>query len=240
MKKITLILTTALMALSFCISPANAHGIKQPAPPKPKQEIKKVDDKIKKQEEQIKKQDELMKKRMDDLKNKFMQIHKDREKRKDLLKELAKIRKDHNNNNIPVFVSGKEVDFDVPPVLFGGRTLIPLRAVSGAIGADVKWDEATSTATVTKAVYSDVYGEKQIKIELNISTKIVIVNGNKTNLEVPPQVIGNRTMVPLRFISETFNKEVDWDTDSRTVIIEEKYTMEQKVTVTGSKPYPAS
>ncbi|HEX9062891.1 MAG TPA: copper amine oxidase N-terminal domain-containing protein [Clostridia bacterium] len=246
MKKITLILTTALLAVSFCISPANAHGNKQPAP-KPKQEIKKVDDKIKKQDEQIKKidekikkQDEQIKKKMEDLKNGFMQIHRDRDKRKDLLKELAKIRKENNNNNIPVFVSGNEVDFDVPPVLYGGRTLIPLRAVSNALGADVKWDDLTSTATVTKAVYSDVYGEKQIKIELNISTKIVIVNGTQTKLDVPPQVMGGRTMVPLRFISETFNREVDWDSDSRTVVIEEKYSMEQKVTVTGTNSGPAN
>ena len=47
---------------------------------------------------------------------------------------------------ITVFIDGKQVEFDVPPMLNGGRTLVPMRAVFEALGAEVTWDNDTNTA----------------------------------------------------------------------------------------------
>ncbi len=166
---------------------------------------------------------EALKDRMEELREKLKEVREeDREKRKELIRKITKERKLNKDDSIPVFVGGKEVEFDVPPVIKFDRTLIPVRAVTAALGADVQWDESTATATVTKAVYSDVYGAQTVKIELNLETRVVKVNGNEVGLDVPPQLVNNRTMVPLRFIAETFRKDVDWDDISGSVIIEDK------------------
>src|SRR5690606_3979033 len=46
---------------------------------------------------------------------------------------------------------GAPVTLDVPPVLVGGRVLVPLRFVSEAFGAHVQWDPAARTVTITSA-----------------------------------------------------------------------------------------
>lgn len=47
----------------------------------------------------------------------------------------------------------------------------------------------------------------------------LVVNGQEIKPDVSPQIIGNRTMVPVRWIAEALGAEVEWDAKSRTVII---------------------
>ena len=118
---------------------------------------------------------------------------------------------DQNKKSIMVKVKGKNVVFDVPPVLKNDRTLIPVRAVSTALGATVGWNENTNTVTITKDGFV---------ITLVIGSDIANVNGVENKLDAPAEVISNRTFVPLRFISEAFNQKVDWQEDTQTVVIE--------------------
>ena len=41
------------------------------------------------------------------------------------------------------------IALDVPPMIIDGRTLVPVRAVSEALGVDVEWDESTNTVILT-------------------------------------------------------------------------------------------
>lgn len=116
-----------------------------------------------------------------------------------------------------VFVKGSEIEFDVPPVIKSGRTLIPVRAVSGALGADVDWDSTSKTITITKSVY----GENGKVIKINLDSDIVLVNGKEVKLDVPAQSINNRTMVPLRFIAVILEKDVEYDSETGTITIED-------------------
>ncbi|HOQ09731.1 MAG TPA: copper amine oxidase N-terminal domain-containing protein, partial [Syntrophomonadaceae bacterium] len=50
----------------------------------------------------------------------------------------------------------------------------------------------------------------------------LVVNGQEIKSDVPPQIIGDRTMVPVRWIAEALGAEVEWDAASRTVIITTK------------------
>lgn len=50
---------------------------------------------------------------------------------------------------VSVYVNGRFVQSDVPAVKLGGRVMVPLRAVSEALGAQVSWDEASQTASIT-------------------------------------------------------------------------------------------
>lgn len=111
---------------------------------------------------------------------------------------------------ITVSAEGKNVVFDVPPQIINDRTMIPLRAVSEALGAEVLWDESTKTTTVTK---------KDTTIKMTIGTEIFIRNSEPVTLDSPAVIVDSRTLVPLRAVAEAFGYEVCWNDDSKTVTI---------------------
>jgi len=111
---------------------------------------------------------------------------------------------------VNIAIDGKKMIFDVPAIIINGRTLVPVRAVSENFGADVKWDGKLNKVTIT-------YDGK--KIELFINKNYAYINGKKITLDAPAKIINNRTMVPIRFVSEALNGKVEWDEKLRTVYI---------------------
>ena len=111
---------------------------------------------------------------------------------------------------IAVTVNGTTVVFDQPPVILKGRTMVPLRAILEALGTQVNWDAEKQTVTATKGA---------VTIIVEIGSKQATVNGAVKTLDVPALIIKNRTMVPVRFISESLGAEVNWDGKSQTVKI---------------------
>ncbi|WP_137792034.1 stalk domain-containing protein [Bacillus sp. E(2018)] len=103
---------------------------------------------------------------------------------------------------ISVYINGEKQMYDQPPVMENGRTLVPLRGIFESLGAEVKWDSNTRKITATK-------GDKVVL--LTIGSKTTYVNNLKINIDVPAKMINNRTVVPLRFVSEAFDAEVKWD-----------------------------
>ncbi len=70
------------------------------------------------------------------------------------------------------------------------------------------------------SINSDIRGEDVKKvIKLQIGNKIAYIDGYQLTLDVPPQIISGRTMVPVRFISEGLGAEVGWDGATKTVTI---------------------
>jgi biopolymer transport protein ExbD len=110
-----------------------------------------------------------------------------------------------NLNEIHVFTDGQRINFEkydnVNPILEDGRTLIPLRAVSESLGAELEWDPINKKIIIT-------YEDKNLILQLD--SKIATINGTKTTLDVPAKSINGRTLVPIRFISENFGKKVEW------------------------------
>jgi hypothetical protein len=102
---------------------------------------------------------------------------------------------------------------DQKPVIRDKRTLVPIRPIAESLGFDVKWDSATRTVTIVKGVNS---------VKLVVSQKIAKRNGQTITLDVPAQIINNRTMVPVRFIAEALNYEVNWAAATQTVLIADK------------------
>ena len=100
--------------------------------------------------------------------------------------------------------------FDVSPMIIGDRTLVPFRAIFEALGMTVEWDNDRRVAIGTK---------DNLVIEIPIDSVIVFVNGEPIELEVPAILYNDRTLVPLRFIAEASGAEVEWDDDTRTVLI---------------------
>ncbi|BCV21738.1 copper amine oxidase N-terminal domain-containing protein [Moorella sp. Hama-1] len=132
-------------------------------------------------------------------------------------REENQVREETQNAGLVKFqsrirVKNKEIKFDVPPVIKGNRTLIPVRAVTQGLGATVNWDAATNTVTITK---------NGITVVLIPGSTEVTVNDTKINLDVPAALISNRTFVPLRFLGEVFKDKVNYDPATGDIDIEE-------------------
>lgn len=109
-------------------------------------------------------------------------------------------------------VRGMNMKFDVPPVIKEGRTLIPVRAIMNGLGAKVEWNNETKVATITR--------DDKV-ITLNLLTGEATVNGEAVELDVPAEIISNRTFVPLRFVAQTLGEKVNYDNDTGEIDIGE-------------------
>ncbi len=119
------------------------------------------------------------------------------------------------NSAITVYYNGTRVSFhtyDQNPELINDRTLVPLRAIFEAMGADVEWDNDTQTVTSTR------YG---VRIKLTIGDNALYKNGETIPVDVPAQLVNDRTMIPVRVIAEAFGAEVQWNNNGRAVLITE-------------------
>lgn len=116
-------------------------------------------------------------------------------------------------NEIKVYVNSVEVKFDVAPIIEKGRTLVPMRAIFEALGAEVYWDADTKTASAFKG-------------DIGVAVQVDNIYANKNNtavvLDVAPKIVNSRMLVPLRFIGEAFGNVVSWDGNTKTVTIVSK------------------
>ncbi|MBL0388458.1 peptidylprolyl isomerase [Tumebacillus sp. ITR2] len=113
-------------------------------------------------------------------------------------------------SNITVTLDGNVQLFDQPPVTVQDRTLVPLRKIFEALGATVNWDEDTQTVTAVK---------DRNTIKLQIGSNTAHKNDQSLTLDVPAQVQNDRTLVPVRFVSEALGAYVYWHEDTQTVDI---------------------
>lgn len=111
---------------------------------------------------------------------------------------------------ITVSVNGQQLQFDVAPIVQQGRTLVPLAAIFQALGAVVIWDQNTQIISATKG---------NIQISLKPGDPNAIKNGTKMPLQTPAIIVDGRTMVPVRFVSESLGAQVDWDDSTRSIKI---------------------
>lgn len=115
--------------------------------------------------------------------------------------------------DLRVLVDNRLVDFsgDVQPFINEqSRTMVPIRFVSNELGASVDWDAAAKKVSI--------YQADRI-IELVIGDSFAHVNGARMEFDTAAEIVEGRTVVPLRFVSETFGAEVNWDGNTRTVYI---------------------
>ena len=124
---------------------------------------------------------------------------------------------------IRVQQNGEYIDFKdsngnvVEPQIINSRTMVPFRKIFNALGvtdSNISWDGETKKVVAKK---------ENIIIELQIDNTIAkkTISGDTTEikLDAAPVIIEGRTLVPVRFIAESMNKQVGWDEWNRTVII---------------------
>lgn len=118
-------------------------------------------------------------------------------------------------DKITVKLNGNAIDFDVQPQLINDRTMVPLRAIFEALGAEVEWNGEKQTILAVK-------GEVRILLQIGELSIAKQVNGGDIQfieIDSAPVIISDRTLVPVRAIAESFDCSVDWDGATKTVNI---------------------
>ena len=117
-------------------------------------------------------------------------------------------------SDIKVTLNGQQIQFDQPPVIIDGRTLVPVRAIFEAMGCTVLWDDANKIVNVATEFGMMTLGIGSVYISYrNENEDRSIVT------DVPPQIINGRTLVPVRAIAECTGYDVGWEQSTRTVTI---------------------
>ena len=102
------------------------------------------------------------------------------------------------------------VRLDVPARVQEGIALSPFRHLYEAAGGKVKWTHEDKTVNANGAARSAT---------VKIGSKTALLNGQKTTLEYAAFIDHGRTIVPLSFISDTLNVNVDVDPKTGHVLI---------------------
>lgn len=108
--------------------------------------------------------------------------------------------------SISLVINGKGVKSDVAPLIRDQRMYVPIRVISEKTNANVKYETTTQKIVITK-------GDRNVVLWANQSK--AIINGQTVALDARPFVYKKRTFVPIRFISQSFNYEVNWDSRSK-------------------------
>jgi len=111
--------------------------------------------------------------------------------------------------------NGVNVSLNVAPLIQKSKTLVPFRFIGEQLHASISY----TTDPKTKMVKTVSYVLGNTTIELIIGAKNASVNGKSVPLEVPAQIIKGTTMVPLRFIAENLNCQVEWEPKQKIITI---------------------
>lgn len=93
-----------------------------------------------------------------------------------------------------------------------GRVFAPLRNIGEKLGAQVTWSNLTKTATLTK---------NGVKLEVQVGSKDMIVDGRTIRMDVAAQVENGKTYLPLKYIGEALGYKVNWYKNSRIAYLED-------------------
>ena len=112
--------------------------------------------------------------------------------------------------NSTIYLNNQKMEFSTPTILFNDRTMVPMRELFEKLGADVEWYGDTQSITATTATK---------KITMQIDNYKVTANNLEMPIDAPPVLYLERTMVPLRFVSEQLNLQVEWKEESNSILL---------------------
>lgn len=113
---------------------------------------------------------------------------------------------------VKVKFNGDIMEFDVNPIIENDRTLVPFRAIFEALGCVVNYYPTDGNAIVSAKKADDL-------LMLTIGEDVMFYSGEEIMLDVAPKIVDDRTLVPLRAISEAFGAKVEWDAENRTALV---------------------
>ena len=123
---------------------------------------------------------------------------------------LLRERFDFSFSRYYVTLDGEKLSFDTAPITRNDRILVPLRGIAEVLDFTVTWDQASNRVLCER-------GETRIALEIGSPT--AWVNGEERVQDVAPLAYQNRTYVPLRFLSEAFGLDVQWNAEEKTAVL---------------------
>ncbi len=123
---------------------------------------------------------------------------------------------DYRGTYFDIVVNGEKIDTPIPPiVLANGRSIVPVREIFEAMGATVSWKEG-------KPSRIEISNE-DTTVSLAIGNNVAKVNGKEVKMEVAAKLVGyegiGKTMVPVRFVAETLDMQVDYSEEKALISI---------------------
>ncbi|HJV44751.1 MAG TPA: stalk domain-containing protein [Bacillota bacterium] len=111
---------------------------------------------------------------------------------------------------ISLTVNNQPLSFEHQPMIKNNSTLVPLRAIFEALGAQVDWDSSTQTVTAKK---------DNTTIQITIGKEVAYKNKQEMPLLAPGMIVDGVTMVPTRFVAESLGANVNWDPTARSISV---------------------
>jgi Copper amine oxidase N-terminal domain. len=115
-----------------------------------------------------------------------------------------------SGKTISVTVNGVKQNYTVSPIMVNGSVMVPLRAILESLGANLTYDAGTQEIEAKKYI---------TKVTLKVGSKVAKINGKELKLDQPPLIREGVAYVPVRFVSEAFGANVEWDPKASAVII---------------------
>lgn len=116
-------------------------------------------------------------------------------------------------------VNGEKKTMDTVPIIIKDRTMVPLRFLLESLGGNVDWNQEDRTAIVEY---------RGTRIELPIDSETIYVNGEGRQVDSPAVIRDDRTLIPIRFVTEGLGMIVEYDHENRGVDIYELPTTTEK------------
>lgn len=126
---------------------------------------------------------------------------------------------------IKVYLQGERIKFDTPPVMVKGTTMVQFRPIFEKLGLKVEWDANSRRIKGTRG--------NTLVVDMVLDNANVFANNRNLTLDVAPTLIGEYTMVPLRFLGEASGKMVNWRQSDRTIWITNGFELDSSI----SNPY---
>lgn len=117
------------------------------------------------------------------------------------------------SGEIKIFINNQRISPDSAPLIVGGRTIVPIRAVAEKMGYSVQWNDQTKTVTLVSA-------DGGTNLQFTIGNNVAIRNSAEAiPLDVPAKIYSDRTYLPLRAVAEAMSANVQWNDTERAVMI---------------------
>jgi hypothetical protein len=108
-------------------------------------------------------------------------------------------------------IGGVPYVMDAVPYIKDSRSYVPMRYLAQMLGAEVTWEQADQTVTLSNGEVTAVF---------TIGSTSYTVNGEALTADVAPEIVNDRAYLPARFVAEAFGAQVGWDEGLQTVLIQ--------------------
>lgn len=116
---------------------------------------------------------------------------------------------------ISIYINNQKIETPDAPYIKDSRTLVPIRVVSENLGVEVGWKQETKEVLLQKDGNN---------IVLPLGKNLYVHNGEEKPTDIAPELKNDRTFVPLRLIAELYGKQVNWDQNSYSALINDPGT----------------